>query len=66
MPVIARELGILLLAIAGFSAAVAGYLWLFHGSSDLKAVLSNAAAAVIGLYAGRLLQARLSARRSAA
>lgn len=55
-----REVTILLVSLAGFSAAVAAYLAVFHGEASGKEVLSNALAAVIGLYAGRLLQKRLS------
>ena len=59
-PVILRELVILIAASLGFAAAIAGYLTIFHGAASLKETLSTAFAAVIGLYAGRYLERRLS------
>ena len=56
---IARELLILVASFAAFASAVAAYLLVFHGESSLKDIVSTAVAAVIGLYAGRYLQARL-------
>lgn len=57
---ILRELFILLAALAAFASAVAAYLAVFHGAASLKEVLSTAFAALIGLYVGRYLQARLA------
>jgi uncharacterized membrane protein YfcA len=57
--VIARELFILVLALAAFASAIAAYLAVFHGSVTAKEVLSTAFAAMIGLYAGRYLERRL-------
>ncbi|WP_284125605.1 hypothetical protein [Parerythrobacter aestuarii] len=57
---VARELFIFVAAFAAFASAVAAYLAVFHGASSLKEILSTAFAAVIGLYVGRYLQARLS------
>jgi hypothetical protein len=57
--VIARELFILVLALAAFVSAIAAYLAVFHGAVTVKEVLSTAFAAVIGLYAGRYLERRL-------
>jgi hypothetical protein len=58
--VILREILIIIAASFGFAAAVAGYLTIFHGAASLKETLSTAFAAVIGLYAGRYLERRLS------
>nr|WP_137678312.1 hypothetical protein [Parerythrobacter lutipelagi] len=55
-----RELFIFIAAFAAFASAVAAYLAAFHGAVSFKEVLSTAFAAVIGLYAGRYLQHRLS------
>lgn len=55
-----RELFIFVAAFAAFASAVAAYLAVFHGASSLKEILSTAGAAVIGLYAGRYLQHRLT------
>ncbi len=57
---IAREIFIFVLAFAAFASAVAAYLFTFHGESSLKEVLSTAFAAIIGLYAGRYLEHRLT------
>ncbi len=57
---ILRELFILVAAFAAFASAIAVYLAAFHGQVTMKEVLSTAFAAVIGLYVGRYLQARLS------
>ena len=57
---ILRELFIFVAAFAAFASAVAAYLAAFHGAASLKEVLSTAFAAVIGLYVGRYLQARLT------
>jgi uncharacterized membrane protein YfcA len=57
--VIARELFILIAALAAFASAIAAYLAVFHGEVTIKEVLSTAFAAVIGLYAGRYLERRL-------
>ncbi len=57
---IGRELLIFIAAFAVFASAVAGYMAAFHGEVSLKEVLSNAFAAVIGLYAGRYLERKLS------
>ena len=57
---ILRELVIFIAAFAAFASAVAAYLLVFHGQSTLKEILSTAFAAVIGLYAGRSLQYRLT------
>ena len=57
---ILRELFIFVVAFAAFASAIAAYLAVFHGAASVKDVLSTAAAAVIGLYAGRYLQHRLS------
>ena len=59
-PVIARELFIILAAFAAFASAVAAYSVAFHGTASLKEVLSTAFAAVVGLYAGRYLERRLT------
>ncbi|WBY15848.1 hypothetical protein PF049_09575 [Erythrobacteraceae bacterium WH01K] len=55
-----RELFIFVAAFAAFASAVAAYMLAFHGQSTLKEILSTACAAVIGLYAGRYLQHRLT------
>ncbi len=55
-----REVLILIVSVAGFCAAIAAYLALFHGEASTKEVVSTAAAAVIGLYAGRVLERRLA------
>ncbi|GMN13669.1 hypothetical protein [Altererythrobacter sp. MTPC7] len=55
-----REIFIFVAAFAAFASAVAAYLLAFHGQSTLKEILSTAFAAVIGLYAGRYLQHRLT------
>ena len=57
---IAREIFIFIAAFAAFASAVAAYLLAFQGESSLKEILSTAFAAVIGLYAGRYLQHRLT------
>ena len=57
---ILRELFILFASFGVFAAAIAAYLVLFHGEAPRKEVFSTAGAAVIGLYAGRFLQNRLS------
>lgn len=57
---IGRELTIFIAAIAVFASAVAAYLAAFHGEVSLKEVLSTAFAAVVGLYAGRFVERRLS------
>lgn len=57
---ILRELFIFVAAFAAFASAVAAYLAAFHGAASFKEVLSTSFAAVIGLYAGRYLQARLT------
>lgn len=57
---ILRELFILIAAFAAFASAIAAYLLAFHGEAPLKDILSNAFAAVIGLYVGRYLQKRLA------
>ncbi|RIV89468.1 hypothetical protein D2V17_06470 [Aurantiacibacter xanthus] len=59
-----REIIILIAVLAGFAAAVAGYLAVFHGEAPLKETLSTAFAAVIGLYAGRYLERRLADGRA--
>ena len=56
---IARELFILVAAMAAFASGIAAYLVVFHGNAAIKDVLSTAAAATIGLYAGRYLERRL-------
>ena len=56
---ILRELLIFIAAFAAFASGVAAYLAAFHGEASLKDVLSTAFAAVIGLYVGRYLQARM-------
>ena len=61
---ILRELFIFIAALAAFASAVAAYLAAFHGQVTVKEVLSTAFAAIVGLYAGRFLQARLSNGRS--
>ena len=61
---ILRELFIFVAALAAFASAVAAYLAAFHGQVTVKEVLSTAFAAIVGLYAGRFLQARLSNGRS--
>ncbi len=61
---IGREIFIFIAAIAVFASAVAGYMAAFHGEISLKEVLSNAFAAVIGLYSGRFLERKLSLRRA--
>jgi uncharacterized membrane protein YfcA len=58
--VIGREIIIFIAAIAVFASAVAAYLAAFHGEVSLKEVLSTAFAAVVGLYAGRFVERRLS------
>ena len=57
---ILREIFIFVAAFAAFASAVAAYMLAFHGQSTLKEILSTAFAAVIGLYAGRYLQHRLT------
>lgn len=57
---IAREILIFVGAIATFCSRVAAYLALFHGQAPLKDILSNAFAALIGLYAGRFVERRLA------
>ena len=57
---ILREIFIFVAAFAAFASAVAAYMLAFHGQSTLKEILSTAFAAVIGLYAGRYLQYRLT------
>ena len=57
---ILREALILIVAIAVFGGGVFAYLTAFHGEAPMKDVLSTAFAALIGLYAGRALQGRLS------
>mgnify|MGYP000265354549 CR=1 FL=1 len=57
-----REIFIFIAAFAAFASAIAAYLAGFHGEAPLKDILSNAFAAVIGLYVGRWLERRL--RRS--
>ena len=61
---IIRELFILVAAFAAFASAIAAYLAAFHGQVTMKEVLSTAFAAVIGLYVGRYLQARLTHGRA--
>jgi uncharacterized membrane protein YfcA len=58
--VILRELFIIVASFAMFASAVAAYLVVFHGEANLKDILSTAFAAVIGLYAGRYLERRLT------
>jgi uncharacterized membrane protein YfcA len=58
--VILREALILVLVFAGFASAVATYLFVFHGASSLKEVLSTAFAGTIGVYLGRYIEKRLS------
>ncbi|MFN2100581.1 hypothetical protein [Altererythrobacter sp. MF3-039] len=57
---IIREIFIFVAAFAAFASAIAAYLAVFHGQVAVKEVLSTALAAVIGLYVGRYLQARLT------
>lgn len=57
---IGRELIIFIAASAGFMSLVAAYLAAFHGEVSLKEVLSTAFAAIVGLYAGRYLERKLS------
>ena len=57
---ILRELFIIVAAFAAFASAVAAYSAVFHGTASLKEVLSTAFAAVVGLYAGRYLERRLT------
>ncbi|MEP5938902.1 MAG: hypothetical protein ABJ239_11285 [Erythrobacter sp.] len=57
---ILREALILIAAICLFAGGVYAYLTAFHGEAPMKEVLSTAFAALIGLYAGRALQGRLS------
>ena len=54
-----REIFIFVAAFAAFSSAIAAYLAGFHGEVPIKDVVSNAFAAVIGLYVGRWLERRL-------
>jgi hypothetical protein len=58
--VILRELAILVLVGAGFAAAVAGYLFAFHGTSSAKEVVSTAFAGTLGVYVGRWIERRLA------
>lgn len=57
---IGREIFIFIAAFAVFASAVAGYMAAFHGEVSLKEVLSNAFAAVVGMYGGRFLERKLS------
>lgn len=57
---ILREVLIFIAAAALFASAVAAYLAAFHGEASLKEVLSTAAAALTGLYAGRFLERKLT------
>lgn len=57
---ILREIFIFIAAFAAFALAVATYLAAFHGEVSLKEMLSTAFAAVVGLYAGRFLERKLS------
>ncbi|GGC21502.1 hypothetical protein GCM10011371_06440 [Novosphingobium marinum] len=61
-----REVFILVAAFAAFASAIAAYLLVFHGEVPLKDVLSNAFAAVAGLYAGRWIERRLNQAGAAA
>jgi uncharacterized membrane protein YjjP (DUF1212 family) len=49
-----------MLTFAGFAAAVAAYLAVFHGTSPAKEVLSTAFAGTVGMYVGRLIERRFA------
>ena len=50
---IARELLLLALVLAGSALAVAAYLYLFHQSLSTKEIGSSAAAMTLGVMIGR-------------
>lgn len=59
-----REVVIFVSAAALLVSAVTAYLAAFHGEASAKEVFSTAAAALIGLYAGRALERKLTMSRS--